>query len=208
MKRIPPPGLREEVEAAVMAAVETIGIDGISKAEVVRPFMDRGVARSTLFAWVDALFRTGQPAARVKALVESAVISRAAAGGDPSEGAARDLVAVMPKPIQAMEIAAARGPDLLEVVRRCFSIAEKIIAHASMPDGSVKNAKLLLAGGEALRRAGETTLRVVTSLNELAKVDRFHDAIMEEIAKESPECAERIYRRMNAVIDGYGKLMD
>jgi hypothetical protein len=53
--------LRAEVERAVLEAVERVGPGGLSKSDIVKPFLARGTARSALFRWVDAVLASGKP---------------------------------------------------------------------------------------------------------------------------------------------------
>jgi hypothetical protein len=71
--------------------------------------------------------------------------------------------------------------------------------HARTPEGAVRNAKLLLSGSEHLRRCLEMAVKLQAALREDSDLERFHDAVMGEIRKESPECATRIAMRLGPV---------
>lgn len=202
--------LRAEVVAAVLAELERVGPDGLDKAAIVRRFAGRA-SRATLYRYVDAPLKSGAAARHLAGKVAASASARAARTPDPAADAAREAgglarapVPVLTGPAPAPEgvAAAASGPagigiPVVEKLLECLRTAEQVTAYARAPDGKVKNARLLLRGNEQIRRTLETCVRLQQAMTELAQVERFHAAVIEEIAKESPELAERVVVRLN-----------
>jgi len=63
----------------------------------------------------------------------------------------------------------------------------------------VRNACLLLATTDKLRACLETTAKVLKTMHDHDPVNLLYDAIIKEIAKESPAVADRILRQVSAV---------
>jgi hypothetical protein len=80
--------LRGEVERAVLAAAEKLGVEGIDTAGIVRQFTGRGVADSTLFRWCREIIKSGKPGQHAAHQVKKAADRRQAKAGDPSAAAA------------------------------------------------------------------------------------------------------------------------
>lgn len=134
MRRTPPPGLREKIESTVLAAVERIGPDGLDKTACLEPFLDRDVARSTLFRWVDAVLASGRRAARIAKVVEAAAEARAARVPDPAADAAREAVEQLPRPVRPEGITG--GVSAISYVQTCIAKVEKVIATLNSKTGA------------------------------------------------------------------------
>lgn len=191
--------LRAEVEAAVLAAVERVGPDGLSKSAIVKPFLDRGVVRSTLFRWVDAVLASGKPGQVITKQVKAAAAARAARTPDPVGEVVEEVRALMPV-VPRIEHAIGEGTTInaLGKLHGIITDLDKLIAYAKKEDGSVRNARLLGSAIEGMRRCLETAMRFHQAMREAAAVDQLHDTILNEIRRESPEVAERILRAMDA----------
>jgi hypothetical protein len=72
------------------------------------------------------------------------------------------------------------------------------MTHARTDDGKVRNARLLLAASEHLRRCIETAAKITDTLMRADKVERYHTAIIEEIA------AERILLHISRLTAAWG----
>ena len=68
----------------------------------------------------------------------------------------------------------------------------------------MRNARLLLQATENLRRCLETGLRIAEAMREMDQVDKFHAAILEEIAKMDPVLAERVVLRLGQIAEQWG----
>jgi len=191
--------LRLEIEAAVLDAVAKVGPDGLDKSAIVSRFAGRA-PQSTLYRMIDAPLKSGKAGRMVEKVVAEAVAARASA--DPARDAARDAVEILPKPIRVDAVVASKGGQSFgHYIQRCIDIAEKLIQHACTTEGNVRNAKLLAVGSESLRRSMETALKIQVQMRDLQQVDEIHNAMMEEIARESPECAERIFMRVGHLLN-------
>ncbi len=81
-------------------------------------------------------------------------------------------------------------------LRRCFEVARRIIEQCKNSDGRIRAPRLTLAAVEHMRRCVETSLKLSDALREVSRLEEFHRQVVEEIAKESPECATRIMERL------------
>ena len=80
---------------------------------------------------------------------------------------------------------------------------EAVMAYAKTPDGQVRNPKLMLAAGRELCRGLEVAIRLKEAIQKHHDLDRFHQAVIEEIAREAPEAAERLVARLFALTSEY-----
>jgi hypothetical protein len=170
-----PAELRQEVERAVLAAVEEAGGFAIDRAAIVAAFAPRGVARSTAFRWIAAALESGTAAAQL------------------AKVPAADATAAGPAPIGA-----------LAKISAAITACEQVMAYARTPEGVPRAPKLLLAAADNLRRCLETAARLSKDARDAASVERFHAAIFEEIGQEAPEVVARIVARLGAVAGRFG----
>ena len=204
-------GIQSEVEAAVLTALATAGPRGIDKAAVLRPFVARGeAARSTIYLWAARAIDRAKAAAEEAAnpAPKSAPKSKVAPAVAADDGGVAELAALVPA-MATMEatVAGSGGQGTIQVTAMLRAVVDNVnmlMAHAKGPDGKVRNARLLLQSTDALRRCLETSVRVFQAMRDVEQVDRLHAAIIEEAMKESPEAAERMLRRMDAIADAWG----
>lgn len=193
-----------EVEAAVIAEVERVGPAALDRTALVRRFGGQVASRSTLFAWIDKILASGRPGQAITRSVKAAAAERAARAEDPAADAAEEAAALLPVRVSVDEVAGGGGLRLLDRLARVVADAELVVAHAKTAEGGVRNAKLLLSAGDALRRVAETILRVTESMHEVDQVTKFHDEIFAALREESPELAERIVRRLQRLAEKWG----
>lgn len=196
--------LQAEVEKYVLDAVVKAGTVNLEQAEFVKPFLDRGAGRSTVYRWVGAILTDGRAAQHLARAIKEAAEERAARGADPAASAAADVAKSLPAVVRPRDIAGDGVIPIIEHLNRCVATAMQLMEFARTKEGEVRNAKLLLSASEHLRRNLETATKIADQMREVNQVDRFHVAIMEEIAKESPECAERIQRRLAVLSAEWG----
>lgn len=196
--------LRPEVEAAVLAELERVGPEAFNKAALVARFEGRGASRATLYRWVDGPLKSGAAGQHLARKVKAAANQRAARTDDPAADAAREAVAKLPVPVRVDDIASSGTLPVIEKLNECIRTAEQVMAYARTDEGKVRNAKMLLAASEHLRRALDTATRLYEAMREVNQVDRFHAAIMEAIAQESPEAAERLVTRLSQLATQWG----
>ena len=196
--------LRGELEEALLQEAMERGADRIRRAEVARAFVLRGLSRSTAYQWVaDALDsgRLGQALAR--RVRESAEARAAVAGVSLAEDAADQAARVLPQPA-SVATAIAETDSAVDIIREMaatISDVKAVRATAFGEDSKPRNTRLLLRAAEAMRRNLETAVRLQQAMHELGQVERFHQAIVAEIAKESPELAQRVVARLSTIAD-------
>ena len=112
-----------------------------------------------------------------------------------------DVLALMPEPISPAKIATLPNNTAIDLVRRCMSHAEEAITHCRTADGKIKNLTGFLKASTHLRSSIDTMARVVERMNDAQKIEEIQSAMIEEIRKESPECAHRILMRIEAILN-------
>ncbi|TCI00177.1 hypothetical protein EJV46_05870 [Roseococcus sp. SYP-B2431] len=196
---------RAEVVAAVLTEIELVGAKALSKNAVAKRFEGRGASPSTVYRWVDAVVKSGRAGQHLARKVKDAVAERAARSPDPAAEAARDAATKLPVVVTPDDIAGGGGTvNVIGRLQDCIKAAEDVMQHARIDTGGVRMAKTLLAASEHLRHCLETCGRLYEAMRGVAEVDRFHAAILEEVARESPECAERIAQRLALLSGDYG----
>jgi hypothetical protein len=185
--------LRLEVEEAVLAEVVRAGA-AFQRSAVVSRFLGRGAGKSTLFRWVQEFIESGAPGQHVSRLITLAAAERVAHSEHPGTDLAAAVSAKLPIRVSRAEMAGA----VHVVDKLCEIIADYdlLIRHARTDDGKVRNGRLLVVANAELRRCLETAVKLYQAMRDIDQVDRMRDAILEEIAKLSPETAEAIYRRI------------
>lgn len=204
--------VKAEVEQAVLAAVEHAGSRHIDKTAIVRAFQDRA-SRSALFRWIGEALDGGKPGAALGRKVRAAAEERASAAGVPvPDAAGTDAVAEaalaaaqLPVPVRVEDIAGGAGAlDVISRLNACIAAAERVMRFAAHPDGAVRAPKLTLQAAETLRRSLDTSVKLYQAMRDVQAVDRFHQAVLAEVARESPECARRIVQRLSMIATEYG----
>lgn len=192
--------LQAEVEAAVLAAVERAGKLEVDQSAIVKPFLSRGAGRSTVYRWVGAILKDGRAYQHLARAIKEAAEERARGG--PS--AAEDISKSLPAVVRPEHIVNAGAIPIIARLNECVETAQNLMTHARTEDGRIRNAKLLIAASEHLRRCLDTAARIADQMRAVNQVDRFHAAIIEEVSRESPECAERIQRRLSTLAAEWG----
>jgi hypothetical protein len=88
-------------------------------------------------------------------------------------------------------------PRVIDRLNCIVAELDGLVAYAKGPDGKPRNSKLLLSSVRELRGCIETGLKLYQAMRSIDQVDAFHAAIIEEIAKEAPELAERLLQRLD-----------
>jgi hypothetical protein len=196
--------LKAEVARAVVAEVAKVG-PAFDRAGLVAKFMGRGADRATLFRWISAEVESGRPGQAMTKKIKASAARRAKRAADPAADAAAEVGEHLPAVLTASDVLPGSGVvAVVERLRECVEIAQKIIKYSQTSDGQVRNAKLLLAGSEHLRRVIDSCVRLQESAMQLSQVERFHSLIIAEVAKESPEAAERILAAVGRLADSWG----
>lgn len=196
--------LLAEVEAALVAEIERVGPADLDRGALVRRFAGRGASRSTLFVWVDRVLASGRPGQAITRTIKARAAERAARSPDPAGDAAQEAAALLPVRVTPDEAAGGGGLRILDKLAAIVADAELVVRHAKKEDGTPRNAKLLLAAGDALRRATETILKVTEAMHQIDAVERFHSEIIDALRQESPDLAERVVRRLMQINARWG----
>jgi hypothetical protein len=196
--------LRREVEAAVAKSVKAIGIDRFRKEPIVHRFIGRGAAVSSLYRWIDASIASGKPGQAAVKAVKKAAKARASRTPDPVGEIVDEVRERLPVTVRLEDVAGTPTVKIIEELGTVVADLKSLVRHAKCADGSVRNARLLLQASDRVRACMETALKVQAAMRDVAQVDRLHDAILEEIRRESPETAERILHRIDIIAAAWG----
>jgi hypothetical protein len=188
--------LRARVESAVNKAVAATGVEGFRKDRVVRRFLDQGASRATIYRWVDQHIASGIPSQKAARAVRAAARAR---GPDGRAQVVAELEARMPVGAGLDHVAGGRTVNVIERLQRVLENLDAVVLHAKAPDGSVRNAKLLVLASDKTRAALETCVIIFKELRSVYRLDAMHRLIIEEIAKNDAPTAERILRRIDVV---------
>jgi hypothetical protein len=163
------------------------------------------LSRATFFRLVKAV--RGRPAApdRLKE-ARRELEERAAAATSEGDGKGSPL----PMPPSADWLAKSgdvgRGQlDLMGQLRRLFDDAERLRTFSLSPDGkAVRNPLYFLQAASLSDKLVNTALRAWREIYDIQRMQNFYNAIIEEIAAESPDCAGRIMERLARINAEWG----
>jgi hypothetical protein len=204
---------RDEAMVAIRDHLSTRGTVGLTE---LREAQWSHVNLKTWYAWVALAKR---PRITPQALTEARGVL-ADAIGDPDAlgravGAVGAVLPAFPAPatIAAMSPGEARRSlNLFARWELLWSDCEMVRAHAvKAGDEGKETIKLLKAFMQSISMRGHILRSLMEALGQLWSMKRmqdFHDAVVDEIAKESPECAARILARLSALSDDCGMTMD
>lgn len=189
--------LKAQLEAAVLAEMERVGPGAFDKAVIWRQFKSHGAGRSTIYRWMDELLKSGRVGRHLARKLREAAADRASRTDDPAADTAQAAAAALLGVVRPEDIAHAGGVlPAIEKLHSCIRTAEQVMAHARTADGRVRNAKMLLAASEHVRRNVESLIRIRQAVMDLAQLERFHEAIFDVLREESPELVERVVMRL------------
>ena len=205
---IPPLGQpsRDEVEAAITEALSHLGLDGqVDKLSIAREFMGRGLSKATVYRWIKDILASGRPGMAIEAKVIEATRARAQRTAEPARDAAEAIVTMIPPMATLGDMTGTTGT--IAVIERIIAILadmDLLVKHAKTDDGKVRNSKLLLAASHEMRGTLETAMKLKAAMRQDRDLDALMANLVAEVARESPECAERILRRMRGVLTLHG----
>lgn len=190
--------LRAEVSAAVLAEVERIGPISFRAEVVVKAFLSRGSSKATLYRWIDHVLQSGQVNAHLTAKVKEASQARAKVTKAPARAAAAEIVTKLPAIARIDDIAGQGGTiAVITQLNECMDMARQIMKQARNDDGTIRQTKLALMASEHMRRCLDTGVKMAEAMRAISKIDDFHLAVVDAIAEESPELAERLQMRLH-----------
>jgi hypothetical protein len=195
--------VRAELHAAIEEAYQHLSGGRLKKAEVIFPFLSRGIGRSTLYRWFDSYTVRAKPGARL-AKNARRVIAREQAKGrtEPEAVAVAVGRALEAAPLVALAEEGHGALDVLAKLRQCVENAEAVVSFARKEDGSVKMAKTLLAASEHLRRSVDSVVRLQESIHNVSQIDQFHRgivAMLEDLHREHPQVAHIVLGRLRTL---------
>jgi hypothetical protein len=196
--------LKSEVKVAILAEAERVGVDGLKRVAIMKRFAGRGVSEATLYRWIDSILAGGMADQHMARVIEAAAAERIARDPEPGRSIAAEVRTKLPTAPKVEHIATAGVIPVIERLDICLAAADQLMAHSRTEEGKVRNSKLLLASSEHLRRCIETAAKITDTLMRGEKVERYHAAIIEEIAKESPLLAERVLMRISQLTNAWG----
>ncbi len=179
-----------------------VGPDRFRIASVAAKFADRGVHAATIYRWVGAAGKAGTLNDAVIVDVKKAAKRRARKSAIDNAGPEANIAEHLPAIVTLDDVAGAGPVRVIDHLNRCISTAHLVMKHATGEDGKPKLTKTLLAASEHLRRCLETAHKIAEQINELNRVEEFHRSIVEEVRKESPDCAQRIFQRLDYFVQG------
>ena len=189
-------GLRSEVLAAATAEMKRIGPMGFKISNVIDPFRDRGASEATLYRWVGKAVQSGLLGRVIDGQLKEASARRTAANLGGAGPAPDEIAELLPRLTSIDELGGVETLKVIDQIQKCIETALAVMDHSKDANGRPRQAKLLLAASEHLRKSAETITRIADRVHEYRKVEQFHAAAIEEIRKESPLCAERVLLRL------------
>lgn len=208
--------LRIACQREVMAEAESVGPERVNRAAIMRKYERLGVPEVTVYRWIRQCFGSKKKQARlVDDIVRDRTTSRIAEQAEKiaervqaearpaaARAAAEEAVDAMPappSPDQVLAVGTGSTIPFMEHLRRLLLTSEEMEALARGPDGKLRNIGGMSRAAVVKLRALEVGLKAHQALAEMAEVERFHRLVIEEVAKESPEVAERIVRRLTVI---------
>ena len=214
--------LRDEFSAMVQAAVRAG--QTIDRGSITRELMQHGVSRATAHRWLDKALSGETPVKRLTPEVRRARSDFAKErynNLDPADDAS--LIAP-PIPLEndvstpemqaALEVSKAAVATLeaqgsgtsaipvMALVSECVATAQALKRHASNPDGSPRNTKLLLQSSDHLRRTVETAARLTQLMVEINGQQDFHREVLDLVRRFfaiAPDAAGELMRALDAL---------
>ncbi len=198
---------REEAIAAIREHLAAKGKDGVMEMREVRfPH----VKLKTWYAWIEQAKKkpfTPQMFADARAALAASI-------DDPSILDAAVSRVLPPAPATIADIGPAEARRSLNLINRHEQLWQDCLmvrAHSVKSDEGKETIKLLKAFMQSISMRSGILKNVMDALEKLWNMKRmqdFHDSVVEEIAKESPECAARILARLSALSESCGMTMD
>jgi hypothetical protein len=159
-------GLKAKVEAEVTSIIAS-SVERGWKSDLVNRFSKQGAGASTLYRWIDAFIASGKPGQAAVRAVKAAAKARAARTPDPIAEIVDEARALLPAVVRLEEVTGAPTVRIIEELATVVADLKALVKHAKGPDGSVRNARLLLSASDrvrALRGYVRRTLRISNNL--------------------------------------------
>jgi hypothetical protein len=178
--------VRDQVHATVRAAL--LAGKPIAKADLVRQFGPRGIARTTIHRWADEAVVA---AAGERLIAETELGKKTAA-----------LVATAAPPAPT----AASGIPVMERLQGCLDVFDALLRISKREDGSIKNVGLAGNAAREIRKTIQTLANVqgILQNRQMDEQKQFVEDVIAIIKMEAPDVRERIVARLRALNQRYG----
>jgi hypothetical protein len=191
--------LKAKFEAAIAKSVAAVGVNGLSKRDLIKRFSNKGTSEATLYRWFEASIASGKPGQKAVRSVKAAAAARGRRGADPASSVAKAVTETLPAVVRLDDVSGTPTIRIIERLNQAIDAMDQLMAHARTEDGKVRNAKLLLGAADKLRACLDTAVKIQQAMRSVDEVDRLHQAMIAEIAKCDRDLAERVIRAMRAV---------
>jgi hypothetical protein len=191
--------LRSEIQAAVTASMRKLGSAGFCKQTIVKRFLGRGTARSTIYRWIDATLASGAPGQAEARAIREAVAIRAARVSDPIAEVIEEMIVHLPALVRLEDVCGTGTVKVIEKLANVIHDLDTLVAYAKDGNGGIRDPRLMLQACDRIRACIETALKIHRVMRDFDGIEKMHTAILEEITMEAPEVAERILRRIGAI---------
>lgn len=186
------------MRAAIAQWITEGGLD--DQTEAFRAQHAQDIPRRTFYRWLKEARLALSSVAH-----EKFVAAAREAASDAPERAATAVAELIPKPVGIADIMPFTNFNAVRVIHDSIRHSEAVIDTLCLnADGKPKNGKLLLSAANGMVRAVDTLTRVAERYNDAQRVDQISAAIIDEVRKCSPETADRILKRINAVLAVWG----
>ncbi len=187
-----------ETRRQAMKAITRILSRGGSKADVLDLRTQRyaNVPSSTWHRWVSAVRDSGVPGRKAAIRAKKRATRRTNTEPDPKATALKDTAEQMPEVIRVDDIAGTPMFRVIDRIRACVAHADEVLAHCKTIDGRLRNPKLYIQASRHHLEALKTSAYITDKLMEAQRLEAFHQAILDEIAKIDLALAERIIERL------------
>lgn len=179
---------REQLRQQAFIEISKLLAEGDEKGLSALRDKYHGVPKASWYRWIASCKELiGHVDQKTQRLTESAAIALEAGEHLPAA----------PSPAYVDQKGAAGNMDFLQRLESLYADAE-ILRRFSMDEktGRIKLPKYLTQSVSLRQKLLETALKAMQEVWDLRRMQAFYDAVLEEIAQESPETAMRIMERL------------
>ena len=152
------------------------------------------IPKPTFFRWLKECKAENPNAGRDRAIAEAREL-----GGEPAA-----VRAMMPVPVSPADVKSVSPLNAVALIHECIGLGREVVDYCRGADGKIRNVKGALSASAHMRASVDTLARVVERVNDAQRINDILDMMITEIAKESPEAAQRILARMQAILQSTG----
>ncbi len=213
----------------IAAEVERVGAAKVDTAAIVRRFVALGASKSRIHTWIGeakaeatderrsvraaavkrvAAAQAAQSASMLEAEMVAAEVAMVAKGLQveipPAAVVAGDAAKAelgLPALAEALALAVVPGGarTVLAGLQKVNDAMLGVLAYSHTPDGKVRNAKLVIASADALRRCLTDSAKLYASVNNMLLVERFMMEVTAVLHRADPAMAMQVVEGIRAV---------